>query len=206
MTCAELHKLCWSLKRFSFPFDQKTIPADGIYVLFEKGERAHGGDRIVRIGSHTGVGQLRSRLLQHFVHENKDRSIFRKNIGRCLLAGDDYAAVWELDMTTRTMREAHGKKVDAEKQAAVERQVTKYIQNHFSFVVFSVADKSERLALEAAMIASVSQCECKASAAWLGNSSSVKQIRESGLWLVQHLQGSGLTNQQMQCLEKAGLS
>jgi len=34
-----------------------------------------------------------SRLLQHFVMENKDRSIFRKNIGRALLAraGDPYA-------------------------------------------------------------------------------------------------------------------
>ena len=40
-------------------------------------------DRIVRIGTHTGENQLRSRLMQHFVKENKNRSIFRKNIGRC---------------------------------------------------------------------------------------------------------------------------
>jgi hypothetical protein len=61
---------------------------NGIYVLFERGEECHDGGRIVRVGTHTGDGQLRSRMLQHFVNENKDRSIFRKNIGRALLNRD----------------------------------------------------------------------------------------------------------------------
>lgn len=74
------------------------MPTDGIYVLFESGEESHGGDRIVRIGTHTGVGQLRSRLQQHFVKENKDRSVFRKNIGRCLLNrdSDPFLPEWEI--------------------------------------------------------------------------------------------------------------
>lgn len=101
--CAALHTWARSLPRHRFPFDEKKIPKDGIYLLFEKGERSHGGERLVRAGTHTGEGQLPSRLRQHFVMENKDRSIFRKNIGRALLnkKPDPYAAVWELDFHER---------------------------------------------------------------------------------------------------------
>ena len=80
--CKIFHELVCSMKRYRFPFDESSIPQDGIYFLFEKGEIGHGAERIVRIGTHTGEGQLPSRLWQHFLNENKDRSIFRKNIGR----------------------------------------------------------------------------------------------------------------------------
>ena len=48
--------------------------------------------------------------MQHFVKESKDRSIFRKNIGRALLhkAADPFLAEWELDRTSRAARERHG--------------------------------------------------------------------------------------------------
>jgi len=75
--CAELHYIFNSKKRFYFPFNELEIPLNGIYILFEKGEYAHGKDRIVRMGSHTGQDKLCSRLNQHFINENKDRSIFR---------------------------------------------------------------------------------------------------------------------------------
>jgi hypothetical protein len=82
-----LHKLFNDQRRFYFPFNQqkKEIPQNGIYIIFENGEKFGDLDRIVRVGTHTGDGQLRSRLNQHFVKENKNRSIFRKNIGRCML-------------------------------------------------------------------------------------------------------------------------
>jgi hypothetical protein len=54
------------------PFDDSPIPLNGIYILFEDGEIAHGTNRIVRIGTHTGKDQLFSRLKQHFIQENKD--------------------------------------------------------------------------------------------------------------------------------------
>jgi len=84
--CDKIHRLFNGMERFNFPFDETKIPLNGIYVLFEKGEKGHGMNRIVRIGTHTGKNQLRSRLMQHFINENKDRSIFRKNIGRALLS------------------------------------------------------------------------------------------------------------------------
>ena len=105
--CKQLHQWFNNLERFSFPFDKRKIPRNGIYILFEKGETALGMDRIVRIGTHTGENKLRSRLKEHFINENKDRSVFRKNIGRALLnrVKDPFLAQWEIDLTSRGARE-----------------------------------------------------------------------------------------------------
>ena len=88
--CHTIHQWFNGMKKHSFPFNEQEIPLNGIYILFEKGEFAHSTNRIVRIGTHTGNNQLRSRLFQHFLNENKDRSIFRKNIGRALLNKDEF--------------------------------------------------------------------------------------------------------------------
>lgn len=201
--CASLHRLFHKLERFSFPFAIDQIPRNGIYILFEAGEKAHGADRIVRVGTHTGNDQLRSRLQQHFVKENKDRSIFRKHIGRALLnrAGDPFLQQWNWDLTTRRAKDAYGSLLDRHKQELVERQVSVYIQASFSFVVFEVADKSERLSLEAKVISTISWCdECKPSIAWLGLHSPEEKIRQSGLWLVNELYKEPLSEQEFMAL------
>ena len=189
--CEELHKIFNSLKRHRFPFDEEEIPKNGIYILFEKGESAHGtGDRIVRIGTHTGKNQLRSRLRQHFINENKDRSIFRKNIGRALLskANDPFLEQWELDLTTREAKKKYADKVDFERQKKIEKNVSEQIQQNFSFAVLEVNDKKKRLELESMIISTASLCkECKPSKNWPGNFSPKKKIRESGLWLINEL-------------------
>jgi hypothetical protein len=188
--CSGLHKWANHLELFSFPYDESKIPENGIYILFEKGELGHNGNRIVRIGTHTGDNQLRSRLRQHFLASNKDRSIFRKNIGRCLLnkIHDPYLAIWELDMTTKHAREADGAKLDNDKQKGVESEITAYMQKNFFFGVIRVDDKDARLSLESKIISTVSHCqECKPSPNWLGLSSPKEKIRTSGLWLVNEL-------------------
>lgn len=188
--CGELHKLFNSAERLTFPFNEEKIPLDGIYILFEKGEKAHDGDRIVRIGSHTGKDQLRSRLNQHFINENKDRSIFRKNIGRALLnrQKDSYLKIWELDLTTRDSREKFGELIDAGKQKEIEKKVTKHLQDNFSFIIFPMGDQKERLEFESKLISTVSLCQkCRVSKNWLGSSSPKQKIREGGLWLVNEL-------------------
>jgi hypothetical protein len=198
--------MAWPLLRHSFPFDNADIPANGIYLLFEHGEPGHGGDRIVRIGSHTGRGQLRSRLKQHFLTPNKDRSIFRKNIGRALLNrdSDPFLASWELDLTTRLARERHGDSVDLDYQSQIEAAVSDYIRGNFSFVVFEVADKDERLGLEAQLISTVSLCNrCRPSARWLGLNSPKDKIRQSGLWLVNHLYRTPATIADLSSIERA---
>lgn len=202
--CAELHAWARSLRRHHFPFDESLLPRDGIYLLFEKGEKAHRGERVVRVGTHTGVGQLRSRLRQHFVVENKDRSIFRKNIGRALLTkrGDSYASVWELDMTPAAARKLHARKLDAAKQSRIERMVTKYLQANFSFAVIHIPNKAKRLQLESKIISTLSHCAvCKGSVGWLGNHSPKDKIRQSGLWLVNELHKVPLTAKELVYLQ-----
>jgi hypothetical protein len=195
--CKELHQLFHGVKRYHFPFNEMEIPRNGIYVLFETNEYSHGGDRIVRVGTHTGINQLRSRLKQHFMNENKDRSIFRKNIGRALLnrINDDYLNRWELDLTSRENKDKYFHLIDKEYQSKIEKEVSKTIQNHFSFAVIEENDKNKRLLYEAKMISEVSNCcQCQASKGWLGNYSTKDKIRESGLWQVNELYKEGFTN------------
>jgi hypothetical protein len=187
--CEALHEWTNSLPIFRFPFAVSRIPLNGIYVLFEQGEIAHGTNRIVRVGSHTGSNQLPSRLRQHFLIENKDRSIFRKNIGRALLNRDHdpFLPLWELDRTSRRMRDQHSG-IDLDRQSAIEKAVSDYIRDRFSFVVVRIDETTQRLTLESKMISTVSLDDaCPPSAQWLGLSSPKKKIRESGLWLVNEL-------------------
>ncbi len=203
--CQQLHRLFNRLPRHWFPFDELAIPRNGIYILFEKGEHAHGVDRIVRVGTHTGDNQLRSRLKQHFVKENKDRSIFRKNIGRAILRkeGDPFLQQWEWDLTTRSAKERYLQLLDEEKRCQVERAVTEYIQQHFSFVVFAVESKRERLEWEQKIISTVSCCKiCRPCSNWLGLHSPKDKIRESGLWLVNGLYKEPFSYKELETLKR----
>jgi hypothetical protein len=203
--CADLHRLLSGLGRFRFPFDRTLVPRNGVYVFFERGEAAHGVDRVVRVGAHRGQDQLRGRLAEHFIKENKDRSIFRKNVGRALLnrANDPFLDHWNLDMLSRAAREKYAGAVDQERRRQVEAQVTQHIQSNCSFVVFEVAELSSRLPLESKVIATVASCqECGPSPEWLGLSSPDPKIRESGLWQVQKLAAEQFTEEEFTDLAK----
>jgi len=204
-TCEELHKLFNSMERLRFPFNEKEIPENGIYILFEKNEQAHGAERIVRIGTHTGENQLPSRLMQHFLNENKDRSIFRKNIGRAILnkANDHFLKQWELDLTTKEAKNKFSDSIDLDKQKQIEKEVTDYIQKNFSFVVFPIENKEKRLKIEARIISTVSLCkDCGPSENWFGLHSPKEKIRESGLWLVNELYKQPLSEDDLKELKK----
>lgn len=73
--CATVHKLANGLSRHYFPFEETEIPSNGIYILFQKGEKGHGleslSERIVRIGTHSSEDSLRRRLEEHFTKEIK---------------------------------------------------------------------------------------------------------------------------------------
>lgn len=201
--CEPLHKWANARRMFRFPFDESLIPLNGIYILFEKGERAHETNRIVRIGTHTGKGQLRSRLSQHFLVENKDRSIFRKNIGRALLARDHdpFLRDWELDLTSAAARLQHGPRIDLAKLRNIESSVTRFIQENFSFVVIRVDEKADRLSLESKLISTVAACtECGPSVNWLGRFSPKEKIRGRGLWLVNELNKKPFTEAEVTSL------
>jgi len=197
--CGSLHRIFAKMKRHTFPFEPENIHRNGIYILFEHGETSHSVDRIVRIGTHTGESQLRSRLQQHFLKENKDRSIFRKNIGRALLyrTKDPFLEQWDWDLTTRKAKESLSNMVDLNKQDNIEKEVSKYIRENFSFIVFKLENKEKRLSIESKIISTVSLCnDCSPSTKWLGLDSPKSKIRESGLWLVNELYKEPLSDKE----------
>lgn len=188
----QLHEIFNSGKRFYFPFDNdlRQIPLNGIYILFEKGEKFMHLDRIVRVGTHTGQNQLRSRLLQHFVMENKNRSIFRKNIGRAILnrTKHSYLNIWELDTTSKTEKNQNGHLIDRVFERELEKQISKYIQENLSFTVFEESSKENRLFWESKIISTLARFpEIQISSDWLGRFSPKDKICKYGLWQVNEL-------------------
>jgi hypothetical protein len=181
-----------------FPYDITRLPYNGIYVIFEKGETAHGFDRIVRVGTHTGINKLRSRLKEHYITENKDRSIFRKNIGRAILnlRSDTFLEQWNFDLTTSVKKNKYKDIVEIDKKIKVEKEVSRYIQNNISFTVFEMKDKDIRLSFEPKIISTISLCdECHSSENWLGLHSPKEKIRNSGLWLENELYKESLSEE-----------
>lgn len=211
--CKYLHEIVQSLPEVRWPFATDHLPRNGIYFFSEEGEYwGHGGDvaRVVRVGTHR-EGNFRSRMADHFILSErkmeftskraapKDRSIFRKNIGRALLNRDKdpYLAVWEIDFTTRAVRESMSVRRDVEKERLTEREVTRNLRERFSFRWIEVEGQEQRMGsegLEAALIGTLSACrECRPGAGWLGQFSPKPKITQSGLWLEQHLNAPSLS-------------
>lgn len=198
--CAKLHSLVRCLPRFTIPVynssDEKSlafaalesiVPKNGVYILFEQGEFGHQEgkhtERIVRIGTHTENDRLAERLLDHFKKENKNSSIFRKNIGRAYLCqtDKDLLPAWDEKTVSRANNEA---------VACVETWVTDYMHKAFTFCIIPMPNSNdqERTQLEKFLIQTVSLCPvCKASRTWLGASSPKEQVVGSFLWLSQHV-------------------
>ena len=194
----ELHQIFNEQKRYSFPFEhfKNEIPKNGIYIIFENGEKYKNLDRIVRVGTHTGNNQLRSRLNQHFIKENKNRSIFRKNIGRCFLnkESNPYLSLWELDITSRAEKEKNLKLLDLDFEKKMEKKISKYVKTNLSFCVFQIDTKDDRLFWESKIVSTLAKAtDIKSSENWLGNQSTKDKIKVSGLWQVNELYNDSLT-------------
>ena len=194
--CQYLHDTLSCLPRLRRE-DLARVPDNGIYVLFEKGEQGHGVERIVRIGTHTGQNNLAPRIREHLYTPNKDRSIFRKHVGRCLLAKrcDPFLTQWQIDLTTKASRTLHDHKIDKIRLKEVESEVTQYMTENFSFSALRSDTQAERLKYEASLLSTIFHCrDCRPSEAWLGKSHPTSAvIGGSGLWNVQGLRGPELS-------------
>ena len=193
--CDRLHKLFCSMPRYTWEQIREVPFTNGIYIIFEKDEQYRGMERIVRVGTHTSSDRLKTRLLNHFVNENHDGSIFRKNIGKAILNAhcDPYLANWTID-TSKPENRAY---LDVDKNADTERRVSKFLRENFTFTVFQVTDKVERLRMEEAIIAALNaEPEFMPSLKWSGRYSPEQEIRESGLWLKRGLNGKPLTEEE----------
>lgn len=221
--CKFLHEELERLPLIRFPFDIHALPKNGIYFVYEQGEHwGHGGDhsRVVRIGTHKD-GNFHARIGEHFLLDEskmnfdatrpapRERSIFRKHIGRAMLNRDQdpYLSTWEIDFTSRASRDRYGSLRDVVKEKQVETEITRLLRESFSIRFIVMDRQAERMGasgLERRLIGTVAQCgQCRPSSTWLGHSSPKLQIRSSGLWLIQHLAAPILQAADCQALTEA---
>jgi len=178
--CLVIHELLDPLPSYDFRTPTRRLPRNGVYFFYEQGEFCREFEvirpRIVRVGTHRKQDRFRSRIQQHF-GGNKNGSVFRKHLGGALLRrgnpDDDRVDRW-LKHGTRTIKE-------------VEELVTNELAANFAFKCVAVKDEKERLDLEECLIATLAQCPaCEPSVNWLGHHAASEEIRQSGLWNVQH--------------------
>lgn len=189
--CKAVHLFFNMMPRMDYQMIARIPFEDGIYIMFEKGQKQGELDRIVRVGTHTAEGRLKSRLKDHFISRNKEGSIFRKNVGKALLSknNDPYLDIWSLD----TSRKNNTASIDEAKEAEIENAVSDYLHNNITFVCFPINNKEARLRIEEALISLLnSSNDFYPDNNWLGKFSPVDRICRSGLWLTQGLDAEPL--------------
>lgn len=191
-----LHDIFNVLRRFSYPYQKKRgkewiVPRNGIYVFFEKGEvytnpQGYLQDRIVRVGIHTKDSEkgtqrgnkLFSRLDQHF-RGNMNASSFRKYVGDSL-------------------QNKHKQPI-----SNIEKQVSTYMRENFSFVVFEVETQKEREDWEEKLTSTLGQAGKNGLISfpnWLGKYTSNINVRTSGLWQSDEMNGHPLNLKELEQL------
>lgn len=195
-----LHILFNKMSRLNWT-DISHIPYNnGIYIMFEKSEKYHGMDRIVRVGTHVSQNRLKQRLADHFINKDKDGSIFRKNIGRAFLyrESNPYLKIWDIDMHIYKNVQIYRSIRDLQFESQLEDKISEYIKNNITFICLPIDDKNERLRLEEGIIAVLSNDPLfKSSNNWLGLNSPILEISRSGLWNVQGLTGKPLNSTEL---------
>ena len=196
-----LHDLFSKMRRYTWDTVDHIPFTNGIYIVFEKGQNYEGMERIVRVGTHTSANRLKQRLKDHFLKENKDGSIFRKNVGKAILnkRNDPYLKTWEIN----TSKPCNKSLADWDYQKSVEHSVSEYMRKAFSFTVFEVNEADERLRFEEGIIATLNHdCNFRSSIDWLGNYSPEELIRKSGMWLKQGLDAEDLSPEEIEVITK----
>jgi hypothetical protein len=174
------------------------FPSGGVYFFFEDGEvRGDGSSRVIRVGTHaltaTSKATLWDRLRQHRGHlagrnpgsGNHRASVFRRHIGAALIQRDGQPP--ELLASWLDRNGPHPGR--ASQETAVEMAVSRLI-GAMPVLWLSVPAPSTRGYLERNSIALTSQLavgEDPPSLGWLGHHAIPSQIRQSGLWNVEHV-------------------
>lgn len=203
--CEFLHVLFNDMPRLTWQDINGLQFNNGIYVVFEKGEKFNGKDRIVRIGTHDSEGRLKNRLKDHFVRANKDGSVFRKNIGLALLNKyqNEFIHIWAQNWSDREIRTQNETPETVASLIDTERRVSTYLRENIQFVCFEVPERVDRLKIEAALISTLNlSADFHSSGQWLGLFSPKKEIVTSGLWNSQGLNGIPYSLQEVKALSE----
>ena len=222
--CSWLHSQLESLPIVKFPFNVNSLPSNGIYFFYEKGEIIDHGyglkPRIVRIETYK-ENNFQSRIAEHFLlNEYKmnftianpkpsDISIFRKNIGRALLNknNDYYLKIWNIDYTLRENRLKMNLMRNIEKEKQIESEISKILRYTFSFRFIALDEQQKRVGKEglvSRLIGTIANCNvCKPSENWLGRFSTSERIRNGKLWLSEYLVAEDITEQDKKDIVRA---
>lgn len=172
-------------------------PTHGVYFFFEDGEvRVDNTARVVRVGTHaltdTSQTTLWDRLRQHRGHlagqhaggGNHRASVFRRHVGAALIRSEGMSA--EL---LQSWLDHHSNAELATEEDLVELEVSRRIGT-MPFLWLSVSGRADRGYIERNSIALLSGRAGGVdvpSDGWLGHYAEPPEIRESGLWNVQHV-------------------
>jgi len=204
--CSRLHHLLNEMEKHSFTAIEisKLSINNGIYIIFEKGEKAHGCERIVRIGTHNKPYLLQQRLNQH---RQKRKGIFRRMIGCAALNKNN-----PNDSDIKRWYDKEFSSISKEKVSMIHESVTNYIENKMVFVVFEVkgTGKKEKGTLfwEEKIIATIAGCnKCSSSKNWFGNYlpenlGNFSSGKKHGLWLSEGIGKEPLSDTEFEELEK----
>lgn len=204
--CERLHRLFNKMKRRKFEkTDIDTLGFDnGVYIVFEEGEKSHGGDRIVRVGTHRESHNLQKRLHSH--RKDAGGSVFRRKVGCALLNKAN-----PKDPNIVRWYQKGYDFITPDALSRIREQVTEHITGKMSFVAFKVqgTSKEERRTLfwESKLIATIAQCrQCRQSVQWLGNAiphlGDIAKVKECGMWLQDEIDGEPLTDTELRELER----
>lgn len=200
---ADLRTSCGGPRTLATCSGRSEWPKRGVYFFFDAGEFRSDGvtPRVVRVGTHAlrpSRSTLWGRLSQHRGQKgganagggNHRASIFRYHVGTALLANggwpDDLKRNWGVRSgVTRPIRDS---------EHSLERAVTCYI-GALPFLWLEVDDQPTRLSdrgvIEAGAIGLLSNVSGELvdspSPAWLGNAADRDDVRQSGLWNVDHV-------------------
>lgn len=184
-------------------------PERGVYFFFSPGETREDSDqlRVTRIGTHAvsegSSTTLWDRLKQHYGTGSRSKnhphggnhrgSVYRKRVGEVMIHRDgvqeDYPS-WD-DRWSNISRDRDEVR---DEEYPLEKDVSQFIRSQ-PFLWIRVGDEpsknSERSKIEQNAIALLSNYQKEAidprSSEWLGNHSPKEEIRESGLWNVNHV-------------------
>lgn len=195
-TCVELHKILNSSRRYDYTNIDSIPFTNGIYVMFERGEKYNGIDRVVRVGTHIEDGGLIDRIREHYILENKNRSIFRKHLGLALLYKDrdPYTNIWNADTSKNNIIEHYKAQIDEVKELNLEKRITRHINSSITFTCIPINSREERLRFEEGILTTLNKAsDFKPSQQWLGLNSPISNISKKGLW-----NAGGLTGIELQ--------
>lgn len=184
-----IYSLLEKLPMFDYSYEPKNLPKNGIYFFYEDGEKCDINgvitDRIVRVGTHQADNRFRDRIRNHY-RGDKNSSVFRTHVGSAIINRNKTLSInineWMKHMTP-TIND-------------IEELINEAFKEKFKFRCISVQSKDERLYIEERLITTLSHWNFSPSNHWLGHFAERKEIRSSGLWNVQHIDGQNIMNEQ----------